>query len=57
MKEEKFTAEVKLDEHTGDYYIELTDEICNELGWKVDDEIEWVDNEDGSFILRKKDNA
>ena len=33
--------------------IELPEEMLKELGWGVDDEIEWVDQGDGSFLLHK----
>ena len=34
--------------------LDLGDEICDELGWKEGDVIEWVDNQDGTWTLRKK---
>lgn len=40
---------------TGDYYIDLGEDLCNSLGWEVDDIIQWTDNKDGSFTLHKKD--
>ena len=29
------------------------DEMLEELGWKEGDVLEWIDNKDGSFSLRK----
>ena len=40
---------------TGEHYIDLGVEVCNMLGWNVDDVIQWTDNKDGSFTLQKKD--
>lgn len=31
------------------------DELWEQLGWKIGDDIEFVDQDDGSFILRKVD--
>jgi AbrB family looped-hinge helix DNA binding protein len=31
----------------------LPDEILDELGWKEGDDLEWLDQEDGSLILVK----
>jgi len=34
-------------------FIELPNDLLEETGWKEDDELEWVDNKDGTFTLRK----
>lgn len=31
----------------------LPTELMEEVGWVAGDDIEWVDNDDGSFSLRK----
>ena len=31
----------------------LPDEFIKELGWKEGDLLEWIDNKDGSFMLKK----
>lgn len=46
--------EVKKDTLTDSLYLELPDSLLEKLGWKTDDEIEWIDNKDGSFSLKKK---
>ena len=33
----------------------LSDEMCTELGWKIGDTIEWIDNGDGSWTMRKQE--
>lgn len=35
----------------------LPDELWELMGWKVDDELEWVDQENGSFLLKKVDET
>lgn len=38
----------------GEYFIQLTDEILEDSGFKIGDELDWIDNKDGSFTLTKK---
>jgi bifunctional DNA-binding transcriptional regulator/antitoxin component of YhaV-PrlF toxin-antitoxin module len=38
----------------GDEYIEFPKEVLEEVGWQEGDVIEWLDNKDGSWTLRKK---
>ena len=39
----------------GEQFIEFPDEVLKETGWKDGDSIEWIDNHDGSFTLKRKD--
>lgn len=55
MKNKSYVLPVLENEETGDYYIELNDDILDGTGWKTGDTLEWVDNKDGSFTLKKKD--
>ena len=50
----KWTAEV-LTDNDGEVFIEFSEEFLREIGWKEGDTIEWIDNHDGSFSLKKKD--
>jgi bifunctional DNA-binding transcriptional regulator/antitoxin component of YhaV-PrlF toxin-antitoxin module len=36
-----------------DGVITFPDELIEKLGWKEGDVLEWIDNKDGSFLLRK----
>ena len=45
------------DPETGDLILPLDDDIFAECGWQIGDVIEWIDNEDGSWTMRKKENA
>ena len=54
---EQFVAEVQYDDETGEQFIVLPDEILTEVGWVVNDTIIWTDNKDGSFTLRRKEDA
>lgn len=40
----------------GELYIRLPDEVLEELGWSIDDILEWSENDNRSFILRKVNN-
>ena len=42
------------DKETDDYYLQFDDSELQQLGWNLGDKIEWIDNKDGSWILRKK---
>jgi hypothetical protein len=48
---------VKLEEDplTGELILPLPDEIMEELDIDIGDELEWIDNEDGTFTIRKFD--
>jgi len=39
----------------GEYFIEFPDEVLQEVGWKEGDVIDWSDNGDGSWSLKKLD--
>ena len=39
----------------GDEYIEFPKEVMEEVGWQEGDVIEWIDNKDGSWTLKKKE--
>ena len=40
-----------------DYYITFPDDLLEEIGLKAGDSIEWIDNHDGSFTLKKTPDA
>lgn len=51
------TITLEKDPETGDLILPLDDNIFDECGWKIGDTIEWIDNGDNSWTLRKKENA
>jgi hypothetical protein len=51
----KWILPVEEDPDTGEFYIQLTEEILRESGMKIGDHLHWHDNEDGSFTLFKED--
>jgi hypothetical protein len=46
-------VKVEMDGLTGDAYIPIPDDLSDIVGWNVDDELEWIPNGNGSYILRK----
>jgi hypothetical protein len=44
------------DDGSGDLVLPLTDEIMESAGWKTGDVLEWIDNNDGTWTLRKKED-
>ncbi len=51
----RWTVTVEYDNESGDYVLPLTDEMLKSVDWKVGDTLEWIDNHDGSWTLRKRD--
>ena len=50
----KYTLDVLTDETTGEKYIELPLCEIEALGWTPGTQLQWIDNFDGTFTLRKK---
>ena len=34
--------------------LDLGTELCDQMGWKEGDTLEWVDNQNGTWLLRKQ---
>lgn len=51
------SATVKEDPETKELYLEFDDELMAKVGWKVGDSIEWIDNKDGTWSLKKVDDV
>lgn len=52
----RWTLDVKEDPETGDQILEFPDDMMEQTGWKPGDTLEWIDNKNGSWTLRKKDD-
>ena len=50
----KWTIVVE-DPETGELLLPFSDELLEQVGWKIGDTIEWIDNKDGTWTMRKKD--
>jgi len=49
----KYTVTVEQDPETQDLIMPLPEGMCDELGWKIGDTLNWDSRIDGSFILSK----
>jgi hypothetical protein len=43
------------DDGSGDLIMPFPDEFLKEAGWVEGDILEWIDNENGSYSLRKRE--
>ena len=41
-------------DYPGELLLDLGLELCAEIGWKVGDTVQWIDQKDGSWLLKKK---
>lgn len=46
-------VEIQEDPDTKECYFVLPQDVIRSLGWTDNDELEWVENSDGSWSLRK----
>jgi hypothetical protein len=50
----KHTVNVVEDpDNPGELILDLGHEVCESIGWKVGDTIQWIDNSDGTWTLKK----
>lgn len=52
-EKKKWTIPVEVDGPSGEYFLTFPDEMLEHVGWKENDTLEWIDNKDGSFSLKK----
>jgi hypothetical protein len=48
------TTIVEDPDHPGEMLLLLDDELCKHMAWREGDVLEWNDNKDGTWTLRKK---
>lgn len=53
MANKTWTISLEEDPETGDLILPLNDDILAETGWKPGDAIDWIDNKDGSWTMKK----
>jgi hypothetical protein len=44
---------IQKDPETGELYLELPKDTLRKLGWSEDDELEWIENPDGTWQVIK----
>lgn len=40
-------------DNPGELLLDLGIELCTKMGWEPGDKLEWIDNKDGTFSLKK----
>lgn len=45
------------EDSNGDLILPLTLDVLNQVGWKPDDTLKWIDNSDGTFSIIKYENS
>lgn len=53
----KYTLELQQDEQSGQLIIEFPPELLNQMGWDIGDDLEWIDNKDGSYYIKLLEKA
>jgi hypothetical protein len=53
MANKSWTINLEEDPETGDLILPLNDDILEQTGWKTGDAIDWTDNKDGSWTMKK----
>lgn len=51
-----YTADVVTDPETGEALLIFPEGMLEEVGWLPEDVLEWIDNGDGTWTLRKDDS-
>lgn len=56
VSDSKWIIEVQENGKTKELFVQFPEEAMNQMGWYEGDLIEWLDNGDGSWTLKKKSN-
>ena len=51
---QSWTLTVEEDPETGDAILKFPDDLLEAAGWQEGDTLDWIDNKDGSWLLRKQ---
>jgi len=51
-KNKTWTVPIEED-HLGEYYVTFPNELIEKVGWVENDTLEWIDNKDGTFSIKK----
>lgn len=50
------TVSIEYDVDSDEYLLPLGDEVCQILGWKIGDTVKWIDNQNGTWTIKKVEN-
>lgn len=51
--DDTYTVQIEMDPDTLDLIMPIPEEVLQKMGWGLNDVLEWIDNMDGSWTLRK----
>ncbi len=51
----RYVLNVKEDAETGDLYLDLPDDLIEELGWEIGDNLTWKQKDDETWTLSKSE--
>lgn len=51
--DDTYTVQIEMDPETLDLIMPIPEEILQKLGWGLNDVLEWGDNQDGTWTIRK----
>ena len=54
MENKSWIVTIETDPETGDLILPLNDDILKETNWQIGDTIQWDDNQDGTWTMKKK---
>lgn len=55
MSQHNWTVTLEEDLKTGEIYLPLPIELITQLEWNEGTEVEWIDNKNGTWTLKKRD--
>ena len=50
-----WTVEVEQDPVTGELMLPFPPDLLSQMGWSEGTDLSWIDNENGSFTIKKKE--
>lgn len=50
-----WTVEVETDPVTGELMLPFPPDLLSQMGWSEGTDLSWIDNENGSFTIKKKE--
>jgi hypothetical protein len=51
-----WTVEVVTDPDTGELMLPFPPDLLSQMGWSEGTDLSWIDNENGSFTIKKKED-
>lgn len=52
-----WTVEVVTDPETGELMLPFPPDLLSQMGWSEGTDLSWIDNENGSFTIKKKEET